>query len=186
MKSSELLLFIKERFVNVYKEHPNTDYLIALKNLADEINDKDFKISFLQGQNNELSAENQFLNDEYQQFIEMLPNDARYLDLPDGGSVHPTEQMRRMLADLNNQNAELVAQVDAIAKERDALAAVIVHGETKQAAQILAKRDAVQFAKHIKALHVFDANTTYGTIKAVSVSSINDYAAKLTIKAAKR
>lgn len=105
MKSEKLLQFVNDRLVNVYHEHPNTDYLIALRQLSDDLN---LKIKFLENQNIELGSENQFLNDEYHAMCELLPKDARYLDMPDGGSVHPSEQMRRMIVDLNEQIEKLM------------------------------------------------------------------------------
>ncbi|WNW46389.1 hypothetical protein RUU60_09105 [Escherichia coli] len=37
----------------------------------------------------------------------LLPNDCQYMDPPDGGSVTPLEQVRRMVADYLNRIAEL-------------------------------------------------------------------------------
>lgn len=51
----------------------------------------------------EIQINKAYLETEYANICKLLPNDARYLDPPDGGSVKPSEQMRRMINDLQEQ-----------------------------------------------------------------------------------
>lgn len=53
------------------------------------------------------------LRTEYNKCAALLP-DSRYMDPPDGGSVEVSEQLRRMVEDLNNkidQGNELLSKI---------------------------------------------------------------------------